>query len=145
MKSNQIVNVLTFIFINIYSLSHVRGDGETHLYVIPTPDGFNKVTASIDSSFVLSCVSTGSNEDKPKALKWISPTNEVINSDSQKRIYTVLQGDTLRLFFEKLVPSDSGTYTCAGVEAGAQKEVKADLVLQSKAIKNIWNKFLKLS
>ena len=34
MKSNQIVNVLTFIFINIYSKSYVRGDGETHLYLI---------------------------------------------------------------------------------------------------------------
>ena len=44
----------------------------------------------------------------------------------------MLQGDTLRLFFDKLAPSDSGTYTCSGVEAGAQREVKADLVLQKR-------------
>jgi len=66
-----------------------------------------------------------------KALKWVSPTNEVFRSDSQKRIYTALQGDTLKLCFEKLNPSDLGTYTCEGVVAGAQKEVKANLVLQS--------------
>jgi hypothetical protein len=123
------LNGLTFIVTH----NIVRCNSDTHLYVIPTPDGFTKVTASIDQSFVLSCVSTGSNEDKPKALKWVSPTNEVISSDLQKRIYTVMQADTLKLYFEKLAPSDSGTYTCLGVEAGAQKEVKANFVLQSKS------------
>ena len=86
MNLNLVLNVLTFILIH----NNLRCNGDTHLYVIPTPDGFNKVIASIDESFVLSCVSTGSNEDKPTALKWVSRRNEVISSDSQKRIYTVL-------------------------------------------------------
>jgi len=100
--------------------------------VIPTPDSNNKITASIDDSFVLSCVSTGSSEDRPNALKWVTPTGKVIQSDSQSRVYTVLQGDTLRLYFDKLAPSDSGTYTCEGIEAGGVKVVKADLVLQKR-------------
>ena len=110
----------------------VYGEQFTHLYVIPTPDANNKVTANIDDSFVLSCVSTGSNEDRPKALKWTTPTGKMVSTDSQNRVYTVLQGDTLRLYFDKLAPSDSGTYLCEGVEAGGQRVVKADLVLQSK-------------
>jgi hypothetical protein len=103
-----------------------------NLFVIPTPGESNKVTASIDESFVLSCISSGSNEDKPKALQWRTPTNQPITSDANRRIYTLLYGDTLRLYFDKLLPSDSGTYSCIGIEAGVPYEVKADLVLLSK-------------
>ena len=100
--------------------------------MIPTPGINNKVIASIDESFVLSCVSTGSNEDRPKALQWRSPTQQLITSDSSRHMYTQLTGDTLRLYFDKLSPSDSGTYSCVGIVSGTPQEVKADLVLQSK-------------
>ena len=129
-RSSLILHVLTWATL---ILKYISCDDRTHLYVIPTPDSNNKVIASIDDSFVLSCVSTGSNEDRPKALKWVTPTGKAIPTDSQQsRVYTVLQGDTLRLYFDKLAPSDSGTYTCEGVEAGGQKMVKADLVLQKR-------------
>jgi hypothetical protein len=104
------------------------------LIVIPNADNQNKVTASIDDSFVLSCIASGSNEEKPKALQWRSPTNQPIPLDTNRRVYTILNGDTLRLYFDKLVPSDSGTYTCSGIEAGVPREVRVDLVLQSKII-----------
>ena len=102
------------------------------LFVIPTPGESNKVVASIDDSFVLSCISSGSNEDKPKALQWRAPGNQAITAESSRRIYTVLYGDTLRLYFDKLLPSDAGGYICVGIEAGVPFEVKVDLVLQSK-------------
>lgn len=102
------------------------------LFVIPTPGESNKVVASIDDSFVLSCISSGSNEDKPKALQWRAPGNQAITAESSRRIYTVLYGDTLRLYFDKLLPSDAGGYICVGIEAGVPFEVKVDLVLQKK-------------
>jgi len=102
------------------------------LSVIPRPDTSNQVTASIDDSFVLSCVATGSNEERPKALQWRTPNNQPVQADSNQRVYTVLNGDTLRLYFDKLAPSDSGVYTCAGIEAGTQREIGVSLVLQKK-------------
>jgi hypothetical protein len=90
------------------------------------------VTASIDDSFVLSCIATGSNEERPKALQWRTPNNQLIQADSNQRVYTVLNGDTLRLYFDKLAPSDSGAYTCVGIEAGVSREISVSLILQSK-------------
>lgn len=103
-----------------------------NLFVNPQPGLNNVIKASIESSFVLSCVSTGSEEDRPKALQWRSPNNRVITADTNQRVYTILTGDTLRLFFDNLLPSDAGTYTCMGVEAGVPREVRVDLILQSK-------------
>jgi hypothetical protein len=81
---------------------------------------------------VLSCVSTGLAEERPKSLEWRTPNNEPVTLDSNRRIYTILNGDTLRLYFNKLIPTDSGTYTCIGVEASAPREVRVELVLQRK-------------
>ena len=102
-----------------------------NLFVNPQPGLNNVIKASIESSFVISCVSTGSEEDRPKALQWRSPSNRIITADSNQRVYTILTGDTLRLFFDNLLPSDAGTYTCIGVEAGVPREVRVDLILQS--------------
>jgi len=77
-------------------------------------------------------VSFGSNEERPKALQWRTPNNQPLQADSNQRVYTVLSGDTLRLYFDKLTPSDSGVYTCTGIEAGVQREIAVTLILQKK-------------
>lgn len=99
--------------------------------IIPKLDSNKEVTASIDDSFVLSCLAFGSNEERPKALQWRTANNQPITADLNQRVYTVLTGDTLRLYFEKLAPSDSGQYSCIGIEAGTQREATVTLVLQS--------------
>lgn len=102
------------------------------LKIIPKLDSNKEVTASIDDSFVLSCLAFGSNEERPKALQWRTANNQPITADLNQRVYTVLTGDTLRLYFEKLAPSDSGQYSCIGIEAGTQREATVTLVLQKK-------------
>ncbi len=78
-------------------------------------------------------------EDRPKNFKWYSPTNELISSDSSNRVFTLLTGSSLRLFFNYLEQEDIGTYTCTGEFNGQTLRVQADLILQSKFEKNSFN------
>ncbi len=102
------------------------------LLVVPTPDQSGQVTASIDLGFVLTCQATGNVNEKPKALQWVGPDNQVITPDPSQSIYTVLEGDVLKLFFDSLKPRDTGSYRCTGIEASVPKEKVITLILQSK-------------
>jgi len=126
----MILAISILLFVSTLMPRHILCSGG--LSVIPRPDTSNQVTASIDDSFVLSCIATGSNEERPKALQWRTPNNQLIQADSNQRVYTVLNGDTLRLYFDKLAPSDSGAYTCVGIEAGVSREISVSLILQKK-------------
>lgn len=102
------------------------------LLIIPTPDASNQVTATIDELFFMTCQSTGNANEKPKALQWIGPDGNVIKSDANMPMYTMLEGDVLQLFFSKLKPRDTGLYKCTGIEASFTKEKSITLVLQKK-------------
>ena len=102
------------------------------LLIIPTPDGENQVTATIDELFFMTCQSTGNANEKPKALQWIGPDGNVIKADANMPMYTMLEGDVLQLFFSKLKPRDTGLYKCTGIEASFTKEKSITLVLQKK-------------
>lgn len=77
-------------------------------------------------------MTNSTDEDRPKNFKWYSPTNELISSDSSNRVFTLMTGSSLRLFFNYLEQEDIGTYTCTGEVNGEKLKVQADLILQSK-------------
>ncbi len=104
------------------------------LLIVPTPDQSGHVTASIDLGFVLTCQATGNVNEKPKALQWVGPDNQVIKPDPSQSIYTVLEGDVLRLYFDSLKPRDTGAYRCTGIEASIPKESIITLILQSNKL-----------
>ena len=104
--------------------------GESRLHITPQALD-NKLTASIDEAFMMSCVSSGGEEERPKALQWLSPDAQLVPADPARRVYTQLYGESLRLYFEQLTESDAGVYTCAGNQAGQMVTVRAELSLRS--------------
>lgn len=118
--------LLVCLAINIQYIS--CGD----LIIIPKADQSGQVTASIDAGFVLTCQATGNVHDKPKALQWVTPDGEIVKPDPSQAVHTQLDGDVIRLFFDKLRPRHTGMYRCTGVEASVPTEASITLILQKK-------------
>jgi hypothetical protein len=121
---------LVLILLTIFKINLIKCG---YLFVLPRPEyQTNKVVASIDDSFFISCRMIASSNDKenPNLLQWRSPSNQIITSDSNERIYTQPFQDKLRLYFDKLLTGDAGNYTCVDVISNEIKLV--DLVIIKK-------------
>ena len=79
------------------------------LVIKPKPDSFGEISGIAGESFVISC---GTKSLVSKDLQWRTPNNQIITSDSNQHVFTLLANDTLRLFFNKLKIQDTGLYTC---------------------------------
>ena len=79
------------------------------LVIKPTPDESNEISGIFGEAFVISCATDGFDS---KNFQWFSPNKTVISSDSNQEIFTLLVGNSLRLFFKQLKITDSGQYTC---------------------------------
>ena len=121
--------LLILFLISLYNNSFINCG---NLSVMPEPEQqTNKVQAWVNDSFVIACrlIASSDQKENPNKLIWLSPSNQIITS-KHERVYTQLLGDKLRLFFDKLLVSDAGNYTCTD---GLSNETKIiDLVLFKK-------------
>jgi len=92
----------------------------------------NKMTATIGEQFVMTCTSSGNDDDKPKALQWRSARGSLFADDKFGRVYTQLIGDSLRLWFSPVSAEDSTVYFCSFMQDGQQREMSVELVLRKK-------------
>lgn len=112
---------------------------QPRLIILPKAYESNKIKASLDEAFSLSCITETDTLTSANSMRWISPQGENIEllqstsiDNAQRRVYTVLKKNQLSVQFDKLVPADSGFYVCRAVQEGQNVEVKVELVLESK-------------
>ena len=99
------------------------------LRIVPTEDTLGKIYASLNDSFVMSCMSYSIN---PKSMKWFGPSKNEIDSDPSNRVHTLQTEDSLRLFFDKFQEIDLGTYTCSGKNLYQNHKVKVSVFSKGK-------------
>ena len=103
--------------------------------IVPLGDDLGKIYATLNDSFVMSCMSNTINS---KDLTWRDPSKKFIDSDPSNRVHTLLAEDSLRLFFDKFLESDLGTYTCFGKGAMTNYKVKVSVFSKGRILKTFF-------
>lgn len=131
-NSHQIISIFVWAVALSASWHQIEAIGQVTI----SPEAINnKLTAIIDEQYVMTCTSSGNDEDKPKALQWRTSRGTLFTDDKFQRIYTQLMGDSLLLFFSRVTKEDSTVYLCSYMQDGQQKELGVELVLRSKTTK----------
>ena len=132
------LNVLAVILVLVAGgmIAHIESQMQANmLLVLPKPFEGNKVRAALGEDFILTCL-VQSEEASPSGLRWFTPADIEIPliepTADAIRIYTKLKQNQLILHLSMIVPQDSGSYTCRGVQDGVMQEAKVELVLESK-------------
>ena len=101
--------------------------------IFPPEDNQGKLYATYNNTFVIYCMSK---LISPKYLKWTDQNKQVVDSNTTKRVHTLLLDDSLMLYFDKFLNSDLGTYTCIGKHMMHSMKVKVSVYSKGILLSN---------